>query len=96
MKIISDHIDDINMLKTISDSVFPVGFGDKTVDISEVSQNYDLLEDKTDPFLFNMIDGPVKNGIAKKDTLIDMLVADSKGLNYLKFFQYYQSYVLVY
>ena len=72
------------ILKTISDNVFPVGFGDKNIDSKLMEMRFNSLPDFTDDNLFENIDGPVKNGISKKEAYIEMLEADGVGLNYLK------------
>ena len=89
---ISQNLPDINILKTISDSVFPAGFGDIDFDKNTISERYDSLEDKTDDTLFQQIDGPVKNGITKKDAYIEMVEADSRGINYLKLSELIEKY----
>ena len=89
---LNDDNETNDQLKIISDSVFPVGFGDKTIDIDEVSKKFDALEDKTDSYLFDSIDGPIKHGVSKKDALLDLLIADSKGLNYLKISEMINNY----
>ena len=80
------------ILKTISDNVFPAGFADKTTDSKTMEQKYLSLPDCTDDNLFENIDGPVKNGIPKKDAYIEMLEADSIGLNYLKLTELIEKY----
>tara|TARA_Y100000816_G_scaffold256967_1_gene210826 strand:- start:2060 stop:3763 length:1704 start_codon:yes stop_codon:yes gene_type:complete len=89
---ISQNLPDINILKTISDSVFPAGFGDIDFDKNTISERYDNLEDHSDDSLFQQIDGPVKNGVSKKEAYIEMVQADSRGINYLKLSELIEKY----
>ena len=81
---ITQKLPNNEILKTISDNVFPVGFGDKNIDSKLMEMRFNSLPDFTDDNLFENIDGPVKNGISKKEAYIEMLEADGVGLNYLK------------